>query len=237
MTQATCPNSSNPNSGVDGLYPAGSAPEDRVPRLSALCSFGQTPRMVTGILRQLLMQHFADPRQISNPTLRSMLERGGAWRPGVNDGLYIESVARWRPEVTEKRPAILLKEGDWQWIRVGIGDYAGSSWRDGREQFAGLWRGSHTVFAVGNEGAETQILATETAKVIAWYGPLITDQMNMHRWGITKIGALSALQESTENYVVPVDVAYVAEESWTLQVDAPRLKRIVFNTDALLADL
>jgi hypothetical protein len=93
------------------------------------------------------------------------------------------------------------------------------------------------VFAVGNEGAETQILATETAKVIAWYGPLITDQMNMHRWGITKIGALSALQESTENYVVPVDVAYVAEESWTLQVDAPRLKRIVFNTDALLADL
>jgi hypothetical protein len=206
-------------------------------KLSALCSFGQTPRMLTGVIRQILTQHFADPDQISDAHLREFLEREGAWSPGLDSGIYIESIARWRPELTEARPAIIIKEGDWVWRRVGIGDFSGADPRDGRRYFAGLWKGTHTVFAIGNEGAETQILAAEFAKLLAWYGPIITDQMNLHRWMVIKIGALSALKEATENYVVPVDIAYVAEEAWSLQEDAPRLKRIVFDVEELLGRL
>lgn len=229
-----CPGSPNPNSDVEHLYPAGSTPENRVTKLSALCSFGQTPRMLTGVIRQILLQHFADADQIIDATLRDYLRRVGVWKPGTDTGIYIESVARWRPELMEMRPAIIIKEGDWTWRRVGIGDYCGTTVRDGRRYFAGLWNGTHAVFAVGKEPAETQVLAAEVAKLLIWYGPVITDQMNLHRWMVTKIGALNALKESTENYVVPIDIAYVAEEAWSLQVDAPRLKRIVFDAEELL---
>lgn len=233
----TCPDSSSPNSGVEHLYPSGSSPADRIPKLSALCSYGQTPRMLTGVIRQILLQHFVDPNQIANDHLRAYLEREGTWSSGTDSGIYIESLARWRPELTESRPAIVIKEGDWTWRRVGIGDLSGNDPRDGQHYYAGLWNGTHTIFAIGNEGAETQTLAAEVAKLLVWYGPIITDQMNLHRWMVIKIGALNALKEATENYIVPVDVAYVAEEAWSLQVDAPRLKRIVFSADELLGGL
>jgi len=190
--------------------------------------------MVTGTLRQILMQHYADPDHVEDAVLRDYLEENGAWTPGTDTGLYIESLARWRPELTEMRPAIVLKEGDWSWRRVGIGDYAGADYRSGAESYSGLWTGSHVVFALGGEGAETQNLAYETAKVLTYLSPLIVDELGLHRFVPVKIGALQALKESTENYVVPVSFAYVAEESWSLQPDAPRLKRIVFDVNEML---
>lgn len=229
----TC-DSNNPNSGVDHLYPEGSTPEVRVDKLSALCSFGHTPRLITGIIRQILLQYFIDPQNVRNNYLRAALERSGAWSDGVNSGIFIESLDRWRPEVTEARPAIVIKEGDWNWMRVGIGDQAGVDWRSGKSSYLGYWRGTHTVFAIGGEGPETQILSAEVAKLLLYYGPTIMHQMDLHRFVMLQIGAMSALKESTENYIVPVNVAYVAEEQWSLQEDAPRLKRINFNVDELL---
>jgi len=212
-------------------YPSGSTPEDRFAAQSALCSNGHSQLVVSGLLRQILLQHFADADNIINPTLRRYLEQNGVWRADERTGLYIESVGRWRPELTEARPGIVIKEGAWTWQRMGIGDQMGADWRDGRLEFGGYWRGTHTMFALGNEGAETQILASEIAKLMLWYGPIILDAFDLHRFVIVSIGELSALKESTENYVVPVTVAYMVSETWYLQEDAPRLKRIVFTTD------
>lgn len=223
----------DPNDGATG-FPPGTEPEQRLGKLSAICSFGHTPRLMTGIIRQILMQVYVDEENVRNPHLRQYLRDNGAWSAGPESGLYIESIARWRPEMTGARPALLIKEGDWSWMRVGIGDRVGIDWRSGKESFLGFWRGTHTVFAVGNEGAETQILAAETAKLLLWYGREIQDQMDLHRYMVMQIGALSALKESTENYVSPINIAYVAQETWSTQVDAPRLKRIRFSTEDLL---
>jgi len=185
-------------------------------------------------MRQILMQHYCDPDHVEDVRLREYLEENGAWTPGTDTGLYIESLARWRPELTEMRPAIVIKEGDWTWRRVGIGEQAGIDGRTGMMRYAGLWNGSHTLFALGGEGAETQTLAVETAKILLYLSQLIVDELGLHRFMPVKIGTLQPLKESTENYVVPVSFAYVAEESWTIQPDAPRLKRIVFDVDELL---
>jgi len=232
-TNQTC-GSNSPNSGVEDLYPDGTLPEERLRKLSAVCSFGHTPRLMTGIIRQILMQVFVDEQNVRNSHLRNYLRRNGVWSEGVDSGLYIESLLRWRPELTESRPALVIKEGDWEWMRVGIGDQAGVDWRSGKESFLGYWKGTHTVFAIGGEGPETQILGAEVAKLLLWYGSMIADQMRLHRYVPLQLGAPQALQEATENYVVPVSVAYVAEEQWGLTPDAPRLKRIVFDTDDLM---
>lgn len=233
-TPTSCPGADDPNADVAGLYPQGTVPEDRTGKLSSLCSFGQTPRMITAMIRQILLQHFVDVNNVRDIHLRQYLEDNGVWSADETTGLYIESLSRWRPELTEARPAIVIKPGAWRWRRVGIGNFSGERWRSGEMCYAGLWQGSHTVFAIGNEGAETQTLAVEIAKLLLHFGTLIIDQMNLHRFEVLEIGEPSALKEATENYVSPVNMAYIAEEAWSLQVDAPRLKRIVFNLEDIV---
>lgn len=235
---ATCDpqTSSNPPS-VEALFPEETDPQVRLGKLSALCSLGYTPLIITGAIRQLLLQHFVDPDNIRNANLRRYLEREGAWSGDVTTGIYIEGIGRWRPELTEARPAIVIKEGSWKNQRVGIKDLSGSDYRDGRQSFSSFWHGSHAIFALGGQGAETQILATEIAKLLVWFGSEIADEFGLFRFLVTEIGELAAVQEATENYVVPVSVAYVAEERWELQLEAPRLKRIIFDAEEIIGGL
>lgn len=220
---------------VEDLYPPDATPEVRFVHHSSLCSFGHSQLTMSGILRQVLLQHFVDPDQIISASLRRSLEHNGAWREGTNTGIYIESLARWRPELTESRPAIVLKEGDWEWKRLGIGDHMGTDSLTGQQDFGGCWAGTHTLFVLGNEGAETQILAWEVSKTLLWYARQIARDFDLRRFVPVSTGALAALKESTENYVVPVNVAYVVDETWWIQEDSPRLKRIVFRASDLEA--
>jgi len=215
---------------IEALFPEGTVPEVRFCKPSSLRSFGFTPLVVTGAIRQTLLQHFADPNQVISASLRAYLTREGAWTAGVDTGLYIEALSEWRPELTEARPALIIKENDWTWTRLGIGDRAGADFRSGTEFFGGMWSGSHTVFALGKEGAETQILASEVAKTLLWYADKLESSFDLHRLLPTQIGALSALEESTEHYVVPITIAVAAWESWSLTEEAPRLKEIEFRT-------
>lgn len=221
---------------MENQFPTGSTPGVRTCEISALCSYGFSPLVVQGILRQTLIQHFSDHRNILNASLRKRIKDDGSWTPDAKTGIYIESLHQWRPEQTESRPGIVLKEQDWQWQRRGIGDRFGGSVISGQHTFSGFWSGSHTLFALGNEGAETQILAIEVAKILLWYGPLFVSDLGMHRFVPVSIGAVAALKESTENYVVPVNVAYMVQESWHLTPEAPRLKRIQFKASEFLRD-
>ena len=219
---------------IEALYPDGARPEVRFDTLSALCSYGQSQLVMTGALRQLLIQRFSDPRGILNSTLRGRLTRGGGWREDANTGIVIESLHRWRPELTEAKPGLIIKEGTWQWQRVGIGDQYGQDYRSGKLFFGGYWHGSHTIFALATEGAEAQILAIEAQKCLLWYEEEITTQLELQRFMPISIGEVSALKESKEHYVVPVVVGYVVPEFWYLQPDAPRTKQIVWRASQTL---
>lgn len=222
---------------VEALFPEGSSPENRVPKVSALCSYGTRPHGMTGFLRQLLISHFADPDNIEDEKIRQRLNEMGAWRPSENGefrtGILIESLSKWQPADSDKRPAILISRQRWQWERQTIGDSDGETYRDGALHFYGMWSGSHVLFALAERGSEAEILATEVSRFCLHYGPVIVDQMNLHRFVPVGVDTLHELKEVAEGYAVPVAVAYMAEESWKLQPYAPRLKRIVFRASDL----
>lgn len=235
-TDQACPSGPLNSDEVEALYPQGSSPEIRLDKLSALCSYGQSPLVMTGALRQVLIQHFSDVRNILNGSLRKRMEREGVWSEGQNTGIVIEALNRWRPELTEARPGLVLKEGTWQWMRMGIGDQKGEDYRSGRMNFGGYWQGSHTIFALAKEGAEAQVIAIEAMKCLLWFEEEICSQLELQRFVPVSIGEVAALKESREHYVVPIVVAYVVPEFWYLQPDAPRTKRIVFRSSQTLPD-
>lgn len=227
----TCGNE-NPDD-VEALFPADALPENRIGAVSSLCSFGMRPHVMTGFLKQLLLQHYCDAENLEEIILRTRFRDVGAWLPSERTGIYIESITQWRPELAEKRPALVIKRNGWRWERHIIGEHADTEWEEGAQFFVGFWFGSHTIFAIGSKPAETELLATETVNTILQYGQLITDQMGLHRFVPVEIGGIAALEESRQHYVVPLTFAYAAEESWKLETHAPRLKRIQFRRSDL----
>jgi len=233
-----CDDSPNPPE-IEAQFPAGAETDNRVDRVSSLCSYGMRPHVMTGLLRQLLIGHFSDPENIDDGRVRRMVEELGGWKPadnGLNQtGILVESITRWNPTNNDKRPAVLIKRNSWTWLRKGIGDKAGSNAYTGATSYTGFWEGSHTLYCLAQHGAETEFLTAEVVKFLVTFSPLITDQMQLMRFFVSEVGGVGEVQEVVQGYAVPVTVSYVAAESWTLQPYAPRLKRIVFKASDLLS--
>jgi len=221
--------------GVD--CPPDPLPENRIPNVSALCAYGTRPHVMTGLLRQLLISHFLDPDNIEDPKLKQKFKEVGGWKPndnGLQDtGIMIESITRWIPNDADKRPAIIIKRNGWAWQRVGIGDKSGFSIGDSATSYTGLWSGSHTLYCLAATGLETELLTMETVRFLQHFGPWIREQMSFMKFIVSEVGGISEVQEVVQGYAVPVTVTYVAEESWSLQPYAPRLKRIVLKASEL----
>lgn len=237
---STCDESQNP-AAVEAQFPAGSEPENKVDTVSALCSYGMRPHVMTGLLRQLLMGHFADPEHIEDGKVRQQIKDLNLWRPDEGDlglnagGILIESITRWLPNSTDKRPSIIIKRNAWQWSKAVIGDKAERNLYTGKESYFGFWQGSHTIYCMAGTGAETEFLATEVVKFLILFSPLIRTQMELKKFYVSEVGGVGEVQEVVQGYAVPVTVTYVAEENWSIQPYVPRLKRIVFKASDLLS--
>jgi hypothetical protein len=197
------------------------------------------PHVVTGVLRQLLIAHFADANNIEDTLLRQKFLDSGAWKideNGLNDtGILIESITRWTPNSANKRPAILIKRNSWEWQKLAIGDLTGQDYSTGSKSYTGLWQGSHSLYCIAAWGLETELLATEVVRFLTHFSPWIREQMDFKRFMVTEVGGVGEVKEVVQGYAVPVTVSYVAEESWSLQPYAPRLKRIVLKASELFS--
>lgn len=224
---------------IEAAYPAGTEPEDRTTSVSALCSYGMRAHVMTGFLRQLLIGHFSDPKNIEEPRIRKHIEAIGAWAPVddelTHNGIVIESITRWLPQAADKRPAVIIKRNDWSWLKQGIGDLAQENLYTGNMTYSGLWRGSHTLFCLAQNGAEVEFLTTEVVKFLLTFSQTIRRELNLHKFQLENVGGVREVDEVTKGYAAPVTVAYVSEESWSVQPSAPRLKRIVFKASELLS--
>ena len=83
--------------------------------------------------------------------------------------------------------------------------------------------------------SKIQILSAEANELIQLGIRFKLEQMDLFRFYIAEVGGIGEIQEVVQGYAVPVTVAYVAEEAWTLQPYSPRLKRIVFKASDLLS--
>jgi len=190
---------------------------------SSLCSLMMRPVIMTGVLRDIFMRHFTAWGNIEEPDLRQLV-----WRSGETTSILIESAYRWRPELTEFRPAVLIKRNTLQNQRRGIGDQQMGNLADafGHEHYATFWVGSHTLFCVGGSGAQAELLGTEVQRHLTEFSRAFLMSFGLLRFQVTQVGAVAELEESRENWVVPVTVGYGYEERWKIIEQAPRLHSV-----------
>lgn len=187
---------------------------------SAVCELGWRPIFITGLIRDLLIRHFADPTNIEEKDLRHLV-----WKADERTSILIESIHRWRGDLVEKRPAVVIKRNPYKSMRVLHRDYVGTT-EEGHESFTQLWVGSHTLFCIHGTGASTEILATEVQRELTQFSPIIRQYLGLHKFVVTEVGTVSEVEESTENFVIPLNLGWAYEENWVLELESLPLRRI-----------
>ena len=203
-------------------------PEDRTTRISSLCSFNQRPLLMSGLMKQLLIDHFANPDNIEHVEFRNRV-----WKQKQCDsGILIEIAPTWNPITTEKRPAIIIKRNDWTNIKRGsLGNVSGAT-PEGNKKYTKFMKGSHTLFCICKKWAEAEILGAEVYRHFMHYGDVFRQYFNLMMFELVQIGQPHEIEECEEHWTVPVTVSYAWEETWILRQAAPRLK--VFRVSSLL---
>jgi len=206
--------------------------ENVIPRIDAqwfsgICELGPRPLVVTGWLKVWLQGHFAEQKQIDDQESSAL--RKALWRPECDlTGIAIESVTKWTPELTEKRPAIIIKRNAWRHVRFGIDDRMFFTLdKDWQNRYSNVWQGSHTLFCIAGDGAETEKLAAEVFKELNEFGPRIRIILDLMRFEVMEAGEVMKLkQNARENFVVPVTVAYAYRQDWIIRQEGPLFKRL-----------
>jgi hypothetical protein len=195
--------------------------------VSALCSKIATPVIITGLFRDLLIRQFSDPNNLRESRLRHLL-----WDDTNGSKILVESIHRWRPETTQKRPAIILKRNAYRNTRVTVGEqYQGAPGdTQGNTRYITLWSGTHTLFCLAGSGAEAELLSTEVQQSLTEFAPLMSSYIpRLHRMHVAEVGPVAEIEESQETSVVPVTVFYQYEQGWILKMQAPRLMNVAIN--------
>lgn len=187
-----------------------------------LCALGMMPHVITGFLRDWLTNRFSDADNIETEQLRGML-----WKATQPTGILIESITRWKPEATEKRPAIIIKRGNWSSSRLVLNDGAGiGNVHLGSQRYGRLMTGSHTLFCISNSGVQSEIISGEVFKDLNTYGLVIANILNLVKFEAVELGELFQLEEAKENYAAPIVIQYTGQEVWTVAQQGPILKRV-----------
>lgn len=204
--------------------PPTARPELKPRKASALCSLGWRVIYITGMIRDLLTHQFSTPLNIEEPDLRHLL-----WREDERTRILVESIHRWRGELVEKRPALILKRNAYQNLRWGIADRVGTDER-GQEIYCTGWVGSHTVFCIHGSGAGVEILATEVQRMLTQFARPIVQYLGLLRWSATEVGEISEIEEARESFVIPITIGWAYQENWVLELESLKLRNIPLST-------
>ena len=182
---------------------------------------------MTGFLIQWLGDHFSRRQNVEHPELRDIL-----WRADTRNGILIASITDWNPAAVEKRPAVIVKRNAWQPERLAIDDRLTPS-PDGNEHYCMLMRGSHTIFCLAGEGGEVEILGAEVYRELLAFCSLIRRTLDLKRFGVSELGPVTSYKRRRRTFAVPITVAYASVLSWSIEQDAPKLKRFVLSANLL----
>jgi hypothetical protein len=191
----------------------------------ALCGSVYRYNQLTGIMLTWLSQHFSKTERILESGLKERV-----WDPDFElSKIQILPVEEWKPQTTDQRPSILVKRNEQKFIRFGIDNrlMGGSGPFATRRIHVAALQGSHTVFCIAGEGGEAEQLAAEVSQELMKFAPIVREWLAMLRVELVSVGKLSKLEESSENFVVTVDIAYAYDQQWELTaLDEPMIKEI-----------
>ena len=197
--------------------------------VSALCSTGLPPAILTGVFKQLLIRQFSSPDNIETDSLKRYVWTNDEKTSKIVIVANFEK--RWRN--VDKRPAIVIKRNSLSGRKLAIGDHLSGPdpTSTGGETYHLRGRvGSHTLFCIAENGIVAELLGQEVYEGLTEFAPLIRQDIGFSRFEDGEAGELMKLEESDTHYVVPVTFSYAFIHQWRLSPESLYYK--AFNIGA-----
>lgn len=200
--------------------------------VSFLCEQGWQPLLITGFFRDFLVRQWSDAQNIVAPELKQYL-----WKEDPDSGILIETVHRFRGDIVEKRPAIMIKRNSYRNLPMGFshqimggGLAAYQNEKGAISHYATHFVGSHTLFCIHQTGASTEMLATEVQGQLIEFSPIVRKALELRQFNVAEVGAIQELEESTENYVIPITVSWAYQHTWELREKSLPLQAVSISS-------
>jgi hypothetical protein len=192
---------------------------------STVCATGNRPLLTHGWLIEEMRMHYSRPENINNPLLRDYV-----WKPepDPDNGILVESVGRWTPQISGQRPAIVIRFNEIKPLKVAINNQEGYS-DQGQKRFVKIMTASQTVFCIHKEYDATLLLMTEVYSHLLQFSDPIRSIFDLLMFELVHAGGPGELKEASDRYASPVTLAYAWSESWEVIDWAPLLKTMKFS--------
>ena len=198
-------------------------------KLSYLCDNGWTPVVLTGFFRDFLADQWSRAENIINPVFKAYL-----WNETVTSGILIENTTRFRADLVEKLPAIMIKRNKFSTQKIGINDGLSRSLSNSayptqigaHNVHTTAIVGSHTLFCLGGTAAMADGIAMEVVHHVMELCPALRQQLQLAGCSLAEVGPVQKVKGSVERFGVPVTVAWYYLHSWDLYEESLPLQGV-----------
>lgn len=198
-------------------------------KASSIDSLTRHANLLTGILLQLGRAQFSSADYIHHPQLKQYVWSASA----AQSRILIEHVWNWKVPDGTHRPAVLVRRNPITLESMALADGGAVHVDSGAEgdlpisgdstyQMSAL--GSHTIFCLATLAAEAELVAAEVATRLMMFAQVIRRDFGFSKFALAGIGELAKVEEASEYFGVPINVAYRYMEAWKLESAAPFLK-------------
>jgi hypothetical protein len=221
------PNSNQPVTDQSGCYLRPPEQTDNGTEYlpSAFCRLRFSSMLLTGVLLDLVREHYGNPSFIVDPTLKKFI-----WRQGDDTSILIESCGTVTETRVQQCPAILVKRHAIRTKRLGLNDELKGGAIRGLTQYTEIMEGAHTLFCMSKLSGAAENLANETALYLQELAPTIRGSLGLeYDFRLTEIGELALQEGENETYVVPITFDHASCHSWGIGHNVTPIRKISFK--------
>ncbi len=192
--------------------------------VSALCSSGLPPLILTGLFLRMLQAHFSDADEIEHPSLKD-----NVWtQDKETSNILIRPAYDFDALDLMSRPAIMIRRQPVSTRILGMNNrlQGGHIDPDGAESYETMHASGHIIFAMGRTGEEAEILGAEVWRHFMHFQPAIRKDLKLARFQVMELSEVGKVEEASEHWATAISVFTAYYERWTLILEAPILKTL-----------
>ena len=196
-------------------------------RLELLCHIRKTPNVLYGMFTEVIKQFY-----VNEDNLPIEIPSNRTWDADPKKTkIWIDSELEWDPDAIEFRPAIYVELSQIAYkSTTGRHDGAiGMDLEQGEYHFSRTGTGNVSFNHVGSTKGESAAFAGATLDFLDGFSKVIRDSLNFEVFELQALSPISLDKESRERYRSIVAVNYVFQDTWSLKLESPKLKRLIFR--------
>lgn len=195
-------------------------------RVELLCHIRKTPNVLMGMFLELTRQFYSDWHHIPIDTCAH-------WDVDpLKSTIWIDSEYEWNEDGVEQRPAIYVKLGDITYASLtGRKDgKMGMDLEEGEYKYTRNGEGTVSWVHIGSSKTEAAVLAGSTLDYIDAFSAVIRDDLKFQSFAVVSVSPMAIDKESKERYRSVVTASFAFQDTWTLKLESPKLKKLIYRT-------